>query len=54
MNTKQIKEVAVLVGALAGIVTGIEKIKSTLLKWREEAKESYIEKTKPEDEGDSL
>ncbi|CAL9988800.1 hypothetical protein VPHD148_0315 [Vibrio phage D148] len=39
INPKQVKDAAALVGALAGIVTGIEKIRSTTGKWVSEYKE---------------
>lgn len=39
MTAKQIKELAALVGAIAGIVTGADKVKTTFQKWRLEYKE---------------
>ena len=39
LNSKNIKDTAVLVGAIAGIVTGIEKVRSTVLKWKADYKE---------------
>lgn len=39
LNSKNIKDTAVLVGSIAGIVTGIEKVRSTVLKWKTDYKE---------------
>lgn len=39
MTAKQIKELAALVGAIAGIVTGADKVKTTFQKWRLEYKD---------------
>lgn len=37
-TSKRIKDTAALVGAVAGIVTGIEKVRQVLIKWRQESK----------------
>ena len=39
ITAKQIKDVAALVGAIAGIATGIDKTKSIYQKWKAEYKE---------------
>ena len=36
MTIKRIKDAAALISALAGIVTGIEKIRVTVIKWSDE------------------
>lgn len=36
ITAKQVKDVAALVGAIAGIATGIDKVKSTIQKWKYE------------------
>lgn len=41
LNT--LKTVATVVGSVAGIVTGVDKVKSTVQKWNQEYKEGNVE-----------
>lgn len=43
MKPKQVKDVATFIALVAGIVTGIDKIKTTLQKWQLEYKQKQIE-----------
>ncbi len=45
MSAKNIKEAASLVGAIAGIVVGLDKIKTTLQKWKSEYDKSITDET---------
>lgn len=43
LNLNNLKLAATVVGSVAGIVTGIDKIKTTLFKWHVEYKEQKAE-----------
>lgn len=47
-KSKKLKDIAALVGAVAGIVAGIEKVRNTITKW----KEDYKSRKKEEREGE--
>ena len=44
MSIKRLKDAATVVAAIAGIVTGIEKVRITILKWKDEASEAKMER----------
>lgn len=43
ITAKQVKDLAALVGAVAGIVTGIEKVRGTVVKWKSEYRSKKID-----------
>ena len=43
ITAKQVKDLAALVGAVAGIVTGIEKVRGTVIKWKSEYRSKKID-----------